>query len=178
MLHIANLRFGARPLLRSVACKDAARLQAVLAPHGLADYQLERLLAELGPRSPEWLEARLGGLAATVGPSAPMAQLLYNGGLTLLEQDTSLVSEQLHVLREMLPGVDVLGLVSQQPALLALPDLRASLETVLDKLLLIYPYPSSDKMADVLALVQDAPELLLRMRFHCTARVTTVEDLP
>ncbi|KAJ9525671.1 hypothetical protein QJQ45_003496 [Haematococcus lacustris] len=107
-----------------------------------------------------------------------MAQLLYNGGLPLLEQDTSLVSEQLHVLREMLPGVDVLGLVSQQPALLALPDLKASLETVLDKLLLIYPYPSSDKMADVLALVQDAPELLLRMRFHCTARVTTVEDLP
>jgi len=64
------------------------------------------------------------------------------------------------------------------PRLLYTPDAVSSVQAAADKLVAIYPYRVADKREEVLKLVEEYPELLLRIPLYCQDRIQTVEDLP
>jgi len=66
----------------------------------------------------------------------------------------------------------------QVPRLLYTPDAVSSVQAAADKLVAIYPYRVADKREEVLKLVEEYPELLLRIPLYCQDRIQTVEDLP
>lgn len=68
-----------------------------------------------------WLKQRVDALARVLGETADLGaemcpphfcSLLYQGGLELLEQNVALMPERLVDLMEVLPGTDVVHIVS------------------------------------------------------------------
>jgi hypothetical protein len=77
---------------------------------GLVCLQIERLERELTSKqadltpdkAAEWLEERVAGLAAVVSDGdGHLATLIYNGGMELLQKDSTLMASQLVELKEV-----------------------------------------------------------------------------
>ncbi|GBF89783.1 hypothetical protein Rsub_02953 [Raphidocelis subcapitata] len=151
----------------------------------LKPYQADRVLRELAKRPDAdvaWLQERLGAVAAALGApasSGALADALYNGGLDLLEADAGEFKQRLGAIKDALPGVDAVELASREPRLLYSPGAAAAVKQVLAKLTTVYPYKSSNKKRDVLQLVAEYPELLVRMGAYAgDAGIKKVQDLP
>ncbi|KAI8475427.1 MAG: hypothetical protein J3K34DRAFT_404918 [Monoraphidium minutum] len=127
-----------------------------------------------------WLAGRVGGVAAAFGPGseAEVAAAVYNGGLELLESDAAALPQALITLKTALPGVNVLSVASREPRLLYTPGAAAAAKKVVTKLTQVYPYKSATKKQDVLALVAEYPELLVRMTHYADdASIKKVRDI-
>ena len=73
----------------------------------------------------------------------------------------------------------MLDIVSREPRLLYTKDVGAVSKKVISKLTAIYPYKSPNKKQDVIKMVAEYPELLVRMQFYADNRdIKTVQDLP
>jgi len=63
-----------------------------------------------------WIKQRVSDLSQVMGTADPCPSLfnllLYQGGLELLEQDAALMPQRLVALKEMLPGTDIVRIVS------------------------------------------------------------------
>ncbi|KAF5841672.1 hypothetical protein DUNSADRAFT_11879 [Dunaliella salina] len=127
-------------------------------------------------QSPYWLAERVNALADLLGAAEIgstngaarstfkpfFALLLYNGGLALLQQDVAPMTRRLEELSTTLPGVDIVHVLCHVPRLLYTPDAVSSVQAAVEKLVAIYPYRVADKREEILKLVEEYPELLLR----------------
>lgn len=169
-----------------MAAKSATSVAEVLQQQGgMAPFQVDRLLKELervaAPESktPAFIAERVALLQMALGEDTPMAEALFNGGIEMLNQDINAFPAQLVKLKAALGGAEVGTLVAREPRLLWMASVDIVVPKVLAKLLAIYPYKSRDKKGEVLKLVQEYPELLVRMSYYCdNPTIKAVEDLP
>ena len=156
-----------------------------------------------------WLRARLAALAAALGgggrgsrggddgggddaaaaaakaaakaAAALAAEAAYNGGAELLDADADAFAAPLAALRAALAldAAAAAALAAREPRLLLRPELAAAAKRVVTRLTALYPYKSPNKKQDVVALVIEYPELLVRMPVYVDDKaVKKVEDLP
>lgn len=147
--------------------------------HGLENYQIERLQAELARKDDSFnmislLESKLASLRDALGVSSA-AEIVYADS-DLLGLDPELLLTQVQDLKYSLPGIDLTRVLREQPRLLKQENLRFRVNAVLNKLERIYPYAAENKRAEILQLVEDYPALLFRMEYYLHVR--SVEQLP
>jgi len=108
----------------------------------------------------------------------PVPPLIYTDS-ELLDAEPAQVARCLVELTEALPGIDVIKVVSEQPKLLRTPDVGSRVKKVLTKLTQLYPYKVPNKRAEVLKVVEDYPQLLVRMEYYLDdKKIRNVRDLP
>lgn len=184
---LLSSRLVARPSSRVYhVCRAETSVVGVLETCGLKPYQMDRILKELernsSANSPDWLDERVNLIKTALGSdTSVLADLIYNGGVELLTQDLNMYPEQLVKLKNVLNGAEVVTLVSKEPRLLWMSEIETKIPKVLDKLLKIWPYKGTaqKKQAEILQVVQEYPELLIRLIYFIdNPQIKTVQDLP